>query len=228
MEPKNKIKVKEGNRFGRLRIVGEVEPYIRANGKRFRQFLCYCDCGWWTYALLRKLREGRKKSCGCMEGTGGRPKSEIKKERVKKKKARRKRHEQQGKRPHRIQAGIKQRIKNPKSPSYKWYGGRGLTMDKKWETLAGFWEDMEEGYRDDLVIDRIDNEQGYYKWNCRWTTIKVNNRNSRNTIKYKGKCMKEWAEAFKVNRKTMWRRKKKLGSLREAVKHYQRRDGGGA
>ena len=226
LEPKNKIQVKQGDTFGKLRIVGEVEPYIRkGSGVRLRQFLCYCDCGDWTYALLCKLREGRKRSCGCLESTGGRPRSEFKKVRIKKvkvKKERKKGHGMSKTRPYRIHRGLVRRIKDPKNKDYKHYGGRGLTMDKRWRTFEGFWEDMKEGYSDDLQIDRIDNEQGYYKWNCRWATPKQNARNSRLNNKYRGKSQIEWAEHFRVNRKTLEKRKRKLGSLRKAVQHYQR------
>jgi len=38
---------------------------------------------------------------------------------------------------------------------------------------------MENGYRDDLSIDRVDNNKGYYPQNCRWTTAKVQSRNRR-------------------------------------------------
>lgn len=51
-------------------------------------------------------------------------------------------------------------------------------------------------------IDRIDNNKGYYKENCRWVLSKENNRNKRNNIKLecRGKivCIAEWAEYLEV------------------------------
>lgn len=49
------------------------------------------------------------------------------------------------------------------------YGGRGITYDSKWESFEGFWEDMQEGYADNLEIDRIDVDGPYTKENCKWS-----------------------------------------------------------
>ena len=72
------------------------------------------------------------------------------------------------------------RCTNPDCRSYKYYGGRGITVCDRWLDFNGFREDMFEGYRRGLVIDRIDNNKGYSKDNCRWTTVRENNRNKRN------------------------------------------------
>ena len=77
---------------------------------------------------------------------------------------------------------MKQRCKNPNNHSYKDYGGRGITYPEKWETFEGFREDMEPTYKKGLFMDRINNDDGYSKENCRWATRKVNNRNKRRHI----------------------------------------------
>ena len=61
-----RLEVKEGERYGRLTVIREVEPHIFPNGKQGRKFLCQCDCGSDPVAvLLNSLRSGKTVSCGC-------------------------------------------------------------------------------------------------------------------------------------------------------------------
>ena len=79
---------------------------------------------------------------------------------------------------------LKNRCLNSKNIQYKDYGARGITICERWLKFENFFEDM--GNRpEDCEIDRINNEQGYYKENCRWTTKKVNARNRRTTKKHR-------------------------------------------
>jgi hypothetical protein len=61
------IKISEGDRYGRLKIVKEVERYIQPNGKSLRKMLVQCDCGSDSFTvLLSNLRNGNVRSCGCL------------------------------------------------------------------------------------------------------------------------------------------------------------------
>ena len=61
-----KKEVKPGDRYGRLTVIKEVEPYIPNCGKSQRRFLCRCDCdGKEIKVILNNLRNGTTKSCGC-------------------------------------------------------------------------------------------------------------------------------------------------------------------
>lgn len=71
------------------------------------------------------------------------------------------------------------RCTNPKAKVFKNYGGRGILVCEKWRTFDGFFLDMHRGYAPGLTLDRIYNNNGYYPENCRWITMKENQRNRR-------------------------------------------------
>ena len=76
----------------------------------------------------------------------------------------------------RILKGMKQRCYYNQHAFYRIYGGRGITICDDWRTDTNAfvaWA-LENGYRDDLVIDRIDNDKGYAPDNCHWITVKEN------------------------------------------------------
>ncbi len=79
--------------------------------------------------------------------------------------------------------GIKARCHNKNNKRYKDWGGRGITVCNRWlYSFDNFLEDMREKPTPEHQIDRIDNNKGYYKENCRWVTQAENNRNRRSTI----------------------------------------------
>ena len=84
-----------------------------------------------------------------------------------------------------IWAGIKNRCNNKGNKVYKNYGGRGITVCNDWENdfLSFYNWALDNGYKDNLTIDRIDVNGNYEPNNCRWTTIKEQANNKRNTVK---------------------------------------------
>lgn len=83
---------------------------------------------------------------------------------------------------------MRQRCNNEKCEAYKGYGAKGIKVCPEWDSAKGFeafykWA-MENGYQENLTIDRIDNSKGYSPDNCRWITNKEQQRNKRNNIRF--------------------------------------------
>lgn len=76
---------------------------------------------------------------------------------------------------------LKNRCLNPKNAQYKDYGGRGITICERWLDFINFFADMGKS-PNKSEIDRIDNNSGYFKENCRWTTKKKNASNRRSNV----------------------------------------------
>jgi hypothetical protein len=174
-----------GQQFGRLTALRYED------GK----WVCKCKCGNVVAILSGNLRAGRTLSCGCQKRD-----SNIKKNYV---------HGHRKERIYGIYHKILDRTTNKNDKAYKNYGGRGIGICKEWkndfETFRK-WA-LENGYTEELTIDRIDNNKGYSPENCRWTTRKVQNNNTRRNhfITYKGqtKTLAQWAEEKNINVQTL-------------------------
>lgn len=117
-----------------------------------------------------------------------------------------------------IHNGIKYRCYNPKCTNYKNYDARGITVCDEWldnkiinigghnNPTKGFlafqkWA-LANGHKDNLTLDRIDNNKGYSPDNCRWVTSTIQNNNRRNNIciTYKGviKTLHQWCDELNL------------------------------
>lgn len=100
--------------------------------------------------------------------------------------------------------GMKSRCLNPKSPAYKDYGARGITLDPRWLGFANFLADMGEPPPNGS-IERIDNNAGYRPDNCRWATQLEQTWNTRVvrrlTIGGITKPLPEWCAEFGIKPK---------------------------
>ena len=160
------------------------------------RWICKCDCGNETSVLNFNLKN--TKSCGCLA----------------------KNYYRIYKNEYYSWASMKSRCLNKNYISYKDYGGRGITVCKKWLKFEDFYKDM--GKRPEkMSLDRINNEKGYCKENCRWATMKQQSRNKRNNrlITFKGetKCLAEWAIKLKMEESTIRRRLRDWGNNVEKV-----------
>lgn len=180
-----------GNRYGKLVVIGIVGK--NENGHVL--WRCECDCGNTRDIDGWYLRVGKAKCCGCS----------VKQEK----------HGLCKTRLYGIWRGMKRRCNNPKSKDYPGYGGKGVCVCKEWnDSFKAFSEwALQNGYTDELTIDRIDSTGNYEPSNCRWADIVVQNNNlSKNvyiTIDGETHTMKEWSRITGVKYDTIKYRRKK-------------------
>jgi hypothetical protein len=74
------------------------------------------------------------------------------------------------------------RCRNSRHRAFKNYGGRGVCVCPEWLNFEPFWGDMGGSYAPGLSLDRINNDGGYSKENCRWASRKTQCRNKRNNV----------------------------------------------
>lgn len=111
-----------------------------------------------------------------------------------------------------VHSNMIQRCYNPLSPFYGRYGGRGVKVCEEWRHNRKAFEKwaMQNGYTDELTLDRIDNDGDYTPSNCRWVTMKENsnNRSSCHYVTAFGEThsLKEWSEILGISYNTLKKR----------------------
>jgi len=191
-----------GKTFGRLLVIKQVESCPQGT-----RWLCECQCGKQSTVVGKYLTSGNTKSCGCLSLDVTR----------------------QVKTTHGHTAGhgvtttynawilMLGRCYNPNGPQFHDYGGRGITVCERWRySYTNFLRDMGERPTG-LLLDRIDNNQGYSPDNCRWTDRTTQNRNRRNTkfaeLNGERKPLAEWAEILGEKYMALAYRLRKTGSI---------------
>lgn len=154
---------------------------LSKNASKVHYYKCRCVCGTVREVYKYELIKGHTKSCGCRRNA-----NKVKK------------HAYVGTRTYHSWSGIIQRCHNENHPRYHDYGGRGITVCSEWkEDFINFLHDMGECPSNKHSIERIDNNKGYDKHNCKWATPQEQSRNTRRNvyITHEGITLtrKEWA-----------------------------------
>lgn len=185
-----KFKNLRNMKFGRLTVLDE-EPIIK-NSRTY--WNCKCDCGNKKHVNAGHLKNGSIKSCGCLKkefyNRGSKNISQ--------------KHNLKNKRLSKILNHMKQRCYNINASNYKNYGGRGIKICNEWLNNSQSFYDWAKnnGYQDNLSIDRIDVNGDYEPNNCRWATPSQQANNKRNSvfinINGKTKTIAEWSRYFGI------------------------------
>jgi len=174
----------EGKKIGKLTLLEKVDTY---------NWKCKCECGNTVVKKAQSLRtsairESKYTSCGCYYH--GESKADT--------------------RLHRTWCSMKRRCNNPNAAYYELYGGRGIKVCDEWQTYLDFkkWA-LENGYTDELTLDRIDCNGNYEPTNCRWVTWKVQQNNRRNNKFLENKSFAEISKETGIKIKTLYERNRR-------------------
>ncbi len=112
---------------------------------------------------------------------------------------------------YKIWCGIKERCNNPHNHRYARYGGRGISVCERWaQDFEAFLSDMGPRPSSEHTIDRIDPDGNYAPENCRWATVKEQQRNRPDNVRVEmdgeSLCLAEIAERYGLSRTLVWRR----------------------
>jgi len=184
-------------------IIGKTTlgSMVRQNEKIYYNATCQCGAKW----LIQSTRVASCKGAGCWECSRkagvihGLSRTKLKG----------------------VLYGMRRRCYNPKSEEYHNYGARGITICQEWSDLPTFYKwAMDNGYKEGLSIERIDNDKGYSPSNCKLATQqeqKENMRTNRNfEIDGTTKCLGVWCKEFGIATSTVQKRLKKGMSVKEA------------
>lgn len=113
-----------------------------------------------------------------------------------------------------ILIGIRKRCYQKSKKHYANYGGRGITMCDEWRgknSRNNFFQwAMNNGYEQDLTIDRIDGDGNYEPSNCRWVDRRTQANNTRRnvnvTVDGVTKTVSEWARENDIGVSTIFER----------------------
>lgn len=203
-------KIKIGDKFGRLTVIGFAGHSRTKSGKSKLLVKCKCSCGNVVITPSSNLTTGDTKSCGCYHldkakeictgnTFGYKHGGTIYNHRL-----------------YAVYTTMHQRCENPNCDYYDRYGGRGIYVCKEWSGENGFsnfreWA-MNNGYNPDATkgectINRIDNDGPYSPDNCEWVnrTAQMNNTSANRYLTYNGETytVTEWANKLGINFSTI-------------------------
>lgn len=210
----NRIKDLTGQKFGRLTVIRHI--YVQK--RPYSRWLCKCDCGNEVIVLTADLNRGHSRSCGCATRERLIERNTV--------------HGCSKESLYNVWKDMRQRCCNKNSTYYNRYGGRGIKICEEWNDYKKFREwALNNGYAENLTLDRIDVNGDYCPENCRWADweMQQNNRTSNHRITVNGEThtIAEWARINGINPGTIMSRIGYGWSEEDAVTEPRRIDDSG-
>lgn len=159
-----KHKDRIGEKHGRLTI---LSLSFRENKGPYKVRVL-CDCGAEKTMLWGNVFSGNSTSCGCFHN------EDLVKRFTKHGGAAGKRH-----RLYQVWKGMRARCNSKSHPKFRYWGGRGIRVCRRWDNFANFLADMEKTFREGLWIERKNNNGNYTPKNCKWATPAEQAKNKR-------------------------------------------------
>ena len=197
--------------FGRLIV---TDFAYSKDGRSY--WKCKCKCGNEKIIIGKDLRNGHINSCGCLRIESSRKRMTT--------------HGATYTRLYNIWTSMKQRCETSKQEKFiRDYQNRGIKVCKEWHDFSVFqkWA-LENGYKENLSIDRIDNNKGYFPENCRWVDnlIQANNKRNNHFLTYNNKTqsIEQWARELGIKGSTIHERLRRGWSVDKTLttKIYKR------
>jgi len=180
----------EGAVYGRLTALIRILEH---------KALYRCICGTEKTILVKHVLSGKTQSCGCLR-------KEVSSDTMTKLSTK---HGMYGTPVYNVWNSMMDRCCNPKNHAFENYGGRGISVDQSWFEFETFFADMglpPEG----MSLERLNNNLGYSKENCKWATWseQANNRRSCVSLIYKNetKTVTQWAVHLNIPRSLIFDR----------------------
>lgn len=197
-----------GQRFGKLIAISETS--LRANSGAVI-WSCVCECGNSKNVTSTGLKNGSTQSCGCLFLQVAAEKGRAKFI-----------HGMTNTSTYRSWCGAKSRCTNPKNAKFHAYGGRGISICKRWaDSFEAFLEDMGPTPAKGMSLERLDVNGNYEPGNCCWATQREQQNNRRNNviISLNGESltMAEYCRKHSLNSDKVHQRLKRGYSVERAV-----------
>ena len=178
-------------KFNHLTVISLLPDKTNKHGDRY--WLCECDCEDKTKKEIAEnhLVRGNIKSCGCIlkesliERWEGKTKKDL---------------YPYYKEIYSTYDSMRKRCYNEKHDNYKRYGGRGIVICDEWlNNFMNFYNwAIENDYKENLTIERIDYDGNYEPSNCKWATWEEQSYNKSNTlyieVDNEMKTVKQWSD----------------------------------
>jgi hypothetical protein len=193
-----------GKKFGRLTVIS-----VFGKTKSFNTiWLCKCDCGKEVTVINTNLTRGNSKSCGCVN--------------IEKICERNTTHGMTGTPLYKVWVSMRNRCNTKSCSTYKYYGGRGIKICNEWQEFNNFYNwALKNGFKEELTLDRKNNNGNYEPSNCRWVTQLMQSNNKRNnrylTINGMTASLADICRLYNAKYKLVWKRLKAGWTLEKAL-----------